>query len=65
MVHVLTEEDSMAWFKRWRNKMRNYTSGGDYAGSHGSGSSGPSAAATKARFGHDVTRLRDTTGPNG
>ena len=25
----------MAWFKRWRNKMRNYTSSGDYPGSYG------------------------------
>jgi hypothetical protein len=27
----------MAWFKRLRRRMRNYTSDGDYAGSHGGG----------------------------
>ncbi len=25
----------MAWFERFRRRMRNYTSDGDYAGSHG------------------------------
>jgi hypothetical protein len=31
---------TVAWFKRWRNKMRNYTSDGDYPGSRGGGSGG-------------------------
>jgi hypothetical protein len=30
----------MAWFKRLRRRLRNYTSDGDYAGSHGGGSDG-------------------------
>jgi hypothetical protein len=29
----------MAWFQRLRRKLRNYTSDGDYAGSHGGGRS--------------------------
>jgi len=52
----------MAWFKRWRNKMRNYTSGGDYPGSHGRGSGG-SASREKARFESTVVNIKDTTGP--
>ena len=52
----------MSWFKRWRNKMRNYTSGGEYAGSH-SGGGGGSASREKARFESTVTNIRDTTGP--
>lgn len=27
----------MAWFERMRRRLRNYTSDGDYAGSHSSG----------------------------
>ncbi|HSP26935.1 MAG TPA: hypothetical protein VLN74_00205 [Ilumatobacteraceae bacterium] len=30
----------MAWFKRLRRKLRNSTSDGDYAGSHGGSGSG-------------------------
>jgi hypothetical protein len=30
----------MAWFKRLRRKLKNYTSGSDYAGGHGDGSDG-------------------------
>ena len=52
----------MSRFKRWRNKMRNYTSGGDYAGSHSSGGNG-SASRERARFESTVTNIRDTTGP--
>ncbi len=40
----------MAWFKRWRNKMRNYTSSGDYPGSYGGGPRGESEAHTGARI---------------
>jgi hypothetical protein len=29
----------MAWFARFRRRLRNYTSDGDYAGSHGGGGS--------------------------
>jgi hypothetical protein len=32
----------MAWFERMRRRLRNYTSDGDYAGSHGRGQSGES-----------------------
>jgi len=30
----------MAWFARFRRRLRNYTSDGDYAGSHGGATSG-------------------------
>ena len=48
----------MAWFKRLRRKLRNYTSGGDYPGGHG-GNSGPSSARNDARLGVEHTRMRD------
>jgi hypothetical protein len=42
--------------------MRNYTSGGDYAGSH-SGGGGGSAAREQARFESTVVNIKDSTGP--
>jgi hypothetical protein len=30
----------MAWFARFRRRLKNYTSDGDYAGSHGGGGGG-------------------------
>jgi hypothetical protein len=30
----------MAWFARFRRRLKNYTSSGDYAGSHGGGGGG-------------------------
>jgi hypothetical protein len=53
----------MAWFKRWRNKMRNYTSGSDYPGSYGGGGGGGSASQTQARFEVEAVRFKDTMGP--
>jgi hypothetical protein len=32
----------MAWFARFRRRLRNYTSDGDYAGSHGGSNGGGS-----------------------
>ncbi len=32
----------MAWFARFRRRLKNYTAEGDYAGSHGGGGSGGS-----------------------
>jgi len=52
----------MAWFKRWRNKMRNLASSGDYPGSHGGGS-GTSTSQAKARFESEMVRFKDATGP--
>ncbi len=52
----------MAWFKRWWNKMRNYTSGGDYPGSYGGGSGGSTSTA-KAHFEVETVRFKDTMGP--
>jgi hypothetical protein len=52
----------MAWFKRWRNKMRNYTSDGDYPGSHGRGS-GESTSHANARAESEMIRFKDSTGP--
>ena len=37
----------MAWFTRLRRKLRNYTSDGDYAGSHGGGGGGGSERDTR------------------
>ena len=47
----------MAWFKRMRRKLRNYTSDGDYACSHGgSGSDGRNERNAKAQFETTVNR---------
>ncbi len=53
----------MSWLKRWWTRMRNYTSDGDYAGSHGSAGSGGSGARAKARFEGEVIRYKDSAGP--
>lgn len=37
----------MAWFARFRRRLKNYTSGGDYAGSHGGGGGGGSERDTR------------------
>lgn len=54
---------AMGWFKRWRNKMRNYTSGGDYAGSHSRGGGSESTSHANARAESEMVRFKDTTGP--
>ena len=50
----------MAWFERMRRRLRNYTSDGDYPGSHGGGSSSSSAERdtrnAKAQFETTVNR---------
>ncbi len=48
----------MAWFARLRRKLRNYTSDGDYAGSHGGGGSdgGRGERNAKAQFETTVNR---------
>ncbi|MGB0111973.1 MAG: hypothetical protein WBP59_02015 [Ilumatobacteraceae bacterium] len=38
----------MAWFKRMRRRLRNYTSSGDYAGSHASGGGSAPSASTQS-----------------
>lgn len=53
----------MAWFKRWWNKMRNYTSGGDYPGSFGGGGGSGSGSKAKAHFEVETVRFKDTMGP--
>jgi hypothetical protein len=41
----------MAWFERMRRRLRDYTSDGDYVGSHGSGASAEREIRNaKARF---------------
>ncbi len=49
----------MAWFERMRRRLKNYTSDGDYAGSHSGGSSGSGERDTrnaKAQFETTVNR---------
>lgn len=47
----------MGRFRRWKRRMRNLASGGDYAGSHGgSGDSARESRNTKARFETQVNR---------
>jgi hypothetical protein len=53
----------MAWFKRWRNKVRNYASVGDYPGSYGGGGGGGSASHARARSEAESVRFKDTLGP--
>ncbi len=52
----------MAWFKRWRNKMRNLASSGDYPGSHGA-PGGSSTSQAKAHFESEMIHIRDSNGP--
>ena len=48
----------MGRLKRWWNRMRNYTSGGDYPGGYGNGSGGsPSRESANMEA---VNRSRDT-----
>ena len=37
----------MAWFARFRRRLKNYTSDSDYAGSHGGGGGGGSERDTR------------------
>jgi hypothetical protein len=53
----------MSWFARWKRKMRNYTSAGEYAGSHRSRSNAEKSSRTQARFEHEVIRFRDSNSP--
>jgi hypothetical protein len=47
----------MAWFARFRRRLRNYTSDGDYAGSQGGGSDGGRGERNaKAQFETTVNR---------
>jgi len=46
----------MSWFKRMKRRMRNYTSGADYAGSHQAGSADTPQRHTRARFEATVNR---------
>lgn len=39
----------MAWFARFRRRLKNYTSDGDYAGSHGGGDDGRGVRNAKAQ----------------
>ncbi len=39
----------MAWFARFRRRLKNYTSDGDYAGSQGGGSAGGEREVRNAR----------------
>jgi hypothetical protein len=47
----------MSWFARLRRRLKNYTSDGDYAGSHGGGRSGERGTRNaKAQFETTVNR---------
>jgi hypothetical protein len=54
----------MGWFARWKRRVRNYTSAGDYPGARGGGGHGSEADA-RATTDTRVTEVRDTRGPSG
>lgn len=49
----------MAWFERFRRKLRNYTSGGDYPGGHGGGSDGARGARNARAQGEAIAHRPD------
>ena len=63
----------MAWFARFRRRLKNYTSDGDYAGSHGGGGGGgavPRPARTHQSTAYreaaiTEVRTRGSVGPGG
>jgi hypothetical protein len=56
----------MAWFKRLRRKLRNYTSDGDYAGSHGgSGGDGGRGVRNAKAQGEAIAYRPDRYGGGG
>jgi hypothetical protein len=55
----------MAWFKRLRRRLRNYTSDGDYAGSHGGGSDGGRGERNAKAQGEVIAHRPDRYGSGG
>jgi hypothetical protein len=58
----------MSWFRRRLNRWRNYFSSGDYAGSHGGGSTGPSQTTQSVAYRESAiadARTRGSVGPGG
>ena len=58
----------MAWFARFRRRLKNYTSDSDYAGSHGGGGSAPSESTQSTASRESAiteVRTRGSVGPGG
>ena len=49
----------MAWFKRLRRKLKNYTSDSDYAGGHGGGGDGGRSARNAKAQGEAIAYRPD------
>jgi hypothetical protein len=52
----------MGWFRRWRRRMRNLSSGGDYAGSHSAGGDGGRGARNANAQGEAIAYRGDRSG---
>jgi hypothetical protein len=58
----------MAWFARFRRRLKNYTSDGDYAGSHEGGGGAPSENPQSTAYREAAItelRTRGSVGPGG
>lgn len=59
----------MAWFKRLKRRLKNYTSDGDYAGSHGGDRGGAPSESTQSTAFREAAitevRTRGSVGPGG